>query len=82
MYASKHHMAYYQKVKKQQQQNILKKERNISCKESTSGCGSVSDCSASRVLSCNITRRATKEDLQPKEYHHRSCTCELHTTIP
>lgn len=64
--------------------NILKikKEKNISWKESTGGCGGGSDCSAFRVLSYYITRRATKEDLQLKTYHHRNCTCEIHTTIP
>lgn len=40
-----------------------------------------SDCSASRVLSYYITRRATKEDLQLKTCHHRNCTCEILTTI-
>lgn len=28
-----------------------------------------------------FTRRATKEDFQLKTYHHRNCTCEIHTTI-
>lgn len=62
--------------------NHSNKKKTRSWKESTGGCGGGSDCSASRVLSYYITRRATKEDLQLKTYHHRNCTCEIHTTIP
>lgn len=58
---------------------IRKKNHKL---ESTIGCVGGSDCSASRVLSYCITKRATKEDLQLKTYHHRNCTCEKHTTIP
>lgn len=67
------------KVKKENYSNKKRKHKL----ESTGGCGGGgSDCSASRVLSNYITRRATKEDLQLKTYHHRNCTCEIHTTIP
>lgn len=63
-------MAYSQKVKKKKKQNPTNhpnKKKPISWKESTGGCGGGgSDCSASRVLSYYITRRATKEDLQLK----------------
>ena len=62
--------------------NHSNRKKKRSWKESPGGCVGVSDCSVSKVLSCTITRRATKEDLQQKTYHHRNCTCELHPTIP
>lgn len=40
-----------------------------------------SDCSASRVLSYCFTRRATKEDLQLKTYHHRNVCGTHHNTM-
>lgn len=56
------------KLKKKTKKIILIRKKNISLKESTGGCGGGSDCSASRVLSYYITRRATKEDLQLKKH--------------
>lgn len=74
------------KLKKKREEIIRIRKRKTNkieaWKESNGGCGGGSDCSASRVLSYYITRRATKEDLQLKTYHHRNCTCEIHTTIP